>query len=87
MGCFGPAMNVADRAEKLIAKTQNLSTLSSGEKKRMFEFLSLFLGVPLMAGFELSADILKQIKTKGEVQSPLGGLPAVTKDIASNLLQ
>lgn len=87
VGCFGPAKNVANRAEKLIAKTQNLSTLSSGEKKRMFEFLSLFLGIPLMAGFELSADILKQIKTKGEAQSPLGDLPAVTKDIASNLLQ
>ncbi len=86
VGCFGPSKTVANRAEKLKTLTRNLSSVSSGEKKSAYEFLSLFLSVPLMAGFELSADILKQIKLKGEAQTPIGGLPSVTTDIATNLL-
>ncbi len=87
VGCFGPAINVAPRAEKLKEMTKNIASMSSGDKKNTYEFLSLFLNVPLMAGFDLSADILKQIKKTGQVQTPLANIPSTTLDIASNLLQ
>jgi F420-non-reducing hydrogenase small subunit len=87
VGCFGPSKIAHPRVEKLIEKTSDISNISSGEKKAMYEFLSLYLNVPLMAGFDLSADILKQIKEKGEAQTPLTSLNDKAKSVASNILK
>jgi len=84
VGCYGPAKNTSDRAAKLKGMTQNLGQITSGDKKSLFEFLSLFLNVPLMAGFDLAGDLLKQVKLKGKVLTPLTNLPEMTESIASN---
>ncbi|TFG06827.1 MAG: hypothetical protein EU539_06560 [Promethearchaeota archaeon] len=87
VGCFGPAKTVSARVEKLKSMSENLGQINSGNKKSLYEFLSLFLNVPLMAGFDLSGDILKQVKKKGSPQTPLANLPPDTEQIASNLLR
>jgi hypothetical protein len=66
--------------------TTRLDKISTGDKKSLYEFLALFLNVPLMAGFDLSTDILKQIKKKGAAQTPLTNIPATSTKIATNLL-
>jgi F420-non-reducing hydrogenase small subunit len=86
VGCLGPAKTVSSRAGKLKSMIGNIGGLSSGDKKCINEFLPLFLNVPLMAGFDLSADILKQIKIRGEVKTPLANLPNDTVDIASKIM-
>jgi len=86
VGCMGPAKTVSARASKLKEMTQNIASASSGDKKSINEFLSLFLNVPLMAGFDLSADILKQVKKRGIPETPLANLPPDTESIASNIL-
>jgi len=86
VGCFGPSKTVASRAEKLIGMTKNLGAINTGDKKNLFEFLTLFLNIPLMAGFDLAGDILKQIKNRGAPESPLANLPPTTGEIASNIL-
>jgi F420-non-reducing hydrogenase small subunit len=86
VGCLGPAKNVSSRATKLKAMVGNIGSLSSGDKKSVFEFLPLFLNVPLMAGFDLSADILKQIKIRGDVTTPLANIPSDTAEIASKVM-
>jgi F420-non-reducing hydrogenase small subunit len=87
VGCFGPSKTAHKRAEKLIEKTSDITSISSGEKKALYEFLSLYLNVPLMAGFDLSADILKQIKEKGEAQTPLTSLNEKAQAVATNILK
>lgn len=86
VGCFGPAKTVSARASKLNDMTKNLASASSGDKKTTYEFLTLFLNVPLMAGFDLAGDILKQVKKKGAPTTPLANLPSDTEAIASNIL-
>ncbi len=86
VGCFGPAKTVDSRAEKLNNMANNLGTLSSGDKKSVHEFLPLFLNVPLMAGFDLAGDILKQIKKRGSPETPLANLPPTTEEIAGKLM-
>ncbi|TFF85351.1 MAG: hypothetical protein EU551_04225 [Promethearchaeota archaeon] len=86
VGCFGPSKTAHARADKLVDLTSNLGDISSGEKKAMFEYLSLYLNIPLMAGFDLSADVLKQIKNKGEVSGPLPQLNEKAQTIATNIL-
>jgi F420-non-reducing hydrogenase small subunit len=86
VGCFGPSKTVSNRAEKLKSMTNNLETISSGDKKNLYQFLTLFLNVPLMAGFDLAGDILKQVKKRGKPETPLANLPSATEDIASNIL-
>ncbi|MFO8020408.1 MAG: hypothetical protein R6U96_17435 [Promethearchaeia archaeon] len=87
VGCLGPAKSVYDKnADKLAEMLSNMDDLSSGDKKSLNEFLALFLNVPLMAGFDLSADILKQIVKDGEVQTPLANMPEKTEQIASIIL-
>ncbi|MHA2390709.1 MAG: NADH-quinone oxidoreductase subunit B family protein [Promethearchaeota archaeon] len=86
VGCFGPAKTVDSRADKLNSMVKNLTPLSSGDKKTIFEFSTLFLGLPLMAGFDLAGDILKQIKKRGAPETPLANLPPTTEDIGSTLL-
>ncbi|MBD3338178.1 MAG: hypothetical protein GF353_03665 [Candidatus Lokiarchaeota archaeon] len=86
VGCFGPSTSVHARAEKLVEKAKNLSSVSSGERKALFEFLSLFLSVPLMAGFDLDGDILKQVKKTGEAKVPLADLPDKTMEVANAAL-
>jgi F420-non-reducing hydrogenase small subunit len=86
VGCMGPSKTVSARAAKLNDMTKNLASVSSGDKKTTFEFLSLFLNVPLMAGFDLAADILKQVKKRGAPETPLANLPSDTEAIASNIL-
>ncbi len=86
VGCMGPAKTVSARASKLNDMTKNLGSVSSGDKKTTYEFLSLFLNVPLMAGFDLAADILKQVKKRGAPETPLANLPSDTEAIASNVL-
>ncbi|MHA1256447.1 MAG: hypothetical protein ACTSPS_12685, partial [Promethearchaeota archaeon] len=66
--------------------TKSLASVSSGDKKTTYEFLTLFLNVPLMAGFDLAGDILKQVKKKGVPTTPLANLPSDTEAIASNIL-
>jgi F420-non-reducing hydrogenase small subunit len=60
--------------------------LSSGDRKTLYEFLPLFLNVPLMAGFDLAGDILKQIKIHGSPNTTLANLPPTTMEIAEKLL-
>jgi F420-non-reducing hydrogenase small subunit len=86
VGCFGPAKTVDSRAEKLSNMANNLSSISSGDKKTLLEFSTLFLGLPLMAGFDLAGDILKQIKKHGSPDTPLANLPPTTEEIASKLM-
>ena len=87
VGCLGPAKTVSARAEKLKAMTQNFDQLSSGDKKNLHEFLTLFLNVPLMSGFDLAGDILKQVRKTGEAQTALANVPADTADIYANILR
>ncbi len=87
VGCYGPSKTVAGRVGKLKEMAAGLSSVSSGNKKSLYQFLSLFLNVPLMAGFDLSADILKQIKNTGDVQTPLSNLPQDTLDLASSAMK
>ena len=86
VGCLGPAKAVSSRATKLKEMVGNIGGLDSGNKKSIFEFLPLFLNVPLMAGFDLSADILKQIKRTGIPTTPLANIPNDTAEIASKLM-
>lgn len=86
VGCMGPAKNVFNKASKLLEMTRSLYTISSGEKKNLYEFMCLFLNAPLMAGFDLSGDILKQVKKRGKPESPLANMPSTTTEIATNLL-
>lgn len=86
VGCMGPSKTVSVKAEKLNSMTKNLGAISSGDKKNLYEFLSLFLNVPLMAGFDLAGDILKQVKKKGTPETSLANLPPTTEEIASNLM-
>ncbi|MFX0188193.1 MAG: hypothetical protein ACFE8A_10705 [Candidatus Hodarchaeota archaeon] len=86
VGCMGPAKTVAARALKLNDMTKNLASASSGDIKSTYEFLTLFLNVPLMAGFDLVGDILKQVKKTGAPTTPLANLPPDTETIASNIL-
>ncbi|MBN1800273.1 MAG: hypothetical protein JW891_02140 [Candidatus Lokiarchaeota archaeon] len=85
VGCFGPSKTVASQVNGLMKMAENIN-LSSGDKKTLYRFLALFLNIPLMAGFDLSADILKQIKKTGNVITPLTNLPADTEKIASKFL-
>ncbi|MFX1572575.1 MAG: hypothetical protein ACFFB0_07495 [Promethearchaeota archaeon] len=87
VGCFGPAKTVDLRAEKLNTMTKDLNSINSGDKKNLYEFLTLFLNIPLMAGFDLSGDILKQVKKHGTPDTPLANLPPSTEEISSNLLR
>jgi coenzyme F420-reducing hydrogenase gamma subunit len=87
VGCFGPSKAVSHRVGKLEEMVNNINQLSSGDKKNLYEFLSLFLNVPLMAGFDLAGDILKQIKIKGEVKTELANLPPETESIASKVMR
>ena len=86
VGCFGPAKTVDSRADKLNNMANSLGTLSSGNKKSLYEFLPLFLNVPLMAGFDLAGDILKQVKKYGTPETPLANLPPTTEEIAGKLM-
>jgi F420-non-reducing hydrogenase small subunit len=86
VGCFGPSKAVDARVGKLADMVKNADSLSSGDKKNLYEFLALFLNVPLMAGFDLAGDILKQVKKKGTPQTPLANLPSETEQIASNIM-
>ena len=86
VGCFGPAKTVDSRADKLNTMTKSLGAVSSGDQKNIYEFLTLFLNVPLMAGFDLAGDILKQIKKRGSPETPLANLPPSTEEIAGNLM-
>lgn len=86
VGCMGPSKTVSARASKLNDMTKSLASASSGDKKTTYEFLTLFLNVPLMAGFDLAGDILKQVKKKGAPTTPLANLPSDTEAIASNIL-
>jgi coenzyme F420-reducing hydrogenase gamma subunit len=86
VGCFGPAKTVDSRAEKLNSMAMNLGSISSGDKKSLYEFLTLFLNVPLMAGFDLAGDILKQVKKHGTPDTPLANLPPTTEEIAGKLM-
>jgi F420-non-reducing hydrogenase small subunit len=81
VGCLGPAKTVSAKAEKLAGMLK--SPLSSGDKKNLYEFLTLFLNLPLMAGFDLSGDILKQVAKKGAPTTPLANLPPTTIEIAT----
>ena len=87
VGCFGPAKTVDSRADKLNNMANSLGTLSSGDKKSLYEFLPLFLNVPLMAGFDLAGDILKQIKNRGSPETPLVNLPPTTEEIAGKIME
>jgi F420-non-reducing hydrogenase small subunit len=86
VGCFGPSKAVNARVGKLTDMVKNADSLSSGDKKNLYEFLALFLNVPLMAGFDLAGDILKQVKKKGTPQTPLANLPSETEQVASSIM-
>jgi len=87
VGCLGPSKTVSARAEKLKAMTQNIDQLSSGDKKTLHEFLTLFLNVPLMAGFDLAGDILQQVRKTGEPKTALANVPPDTGGIYANLMK
>jgi F420-non-reducing hydrogenase small subunit len=86
VGCFGPAKTVDSRAEKLNNIVNNLGKINSGNKKSLYEFLPLFLNVPLMAGFDLAGDILKQVKKYGTPETVLAHLPPTTEEILGKLM-
>ncbi len=86
VGCLGPAKSVSPRVSKLAQMTENLEQISSGDKKNLYEFLTLFLNLPLMAGFDLAGDILQQVKKTGEAQTSLANLPNETGNIATKVM-
>jgi F420-non-reducing hydrogenase small subunit len=86
VGCFGPSKTVDSRTSKLSNMVKNVDALSSGDKKNMYEFLALFLNIPLMSGFDLAGDILKQIKKHGAPQTSLANLPSETEGIATSIM-
>lgn len=86
VGCFGPATTTDARASKLAEMAKGLNGVSSGNKKSLFEFLALFLNVPLMAGFDLAADVLLEINKKGAPSIALANLPPATMEIAGVVL-
>ncbi len=86
VGCLGPSKTVDSRVSKLGDMVKNADSLSSGDKKNMYEFLTLFLNIPLMSSFDLAGDILKQIKKTGAPQTPLANLPSETEGIASSIM-
>ena len=86
VGCMGPAKTVSSKIDKLNGIARDLGSITSGDKKNLYEFLALFLNIPLMAGFDLAGDILKQIKNKGNVETPLANIPPSTEEIVSKLL-
>jgi len=86
VGCLGPAKSVSSRVGKLAQMTENFGQLNSGDKKNLYEFLTLFLNVPLMAGFDLAGDILQQVKKTGETQISLANLPNETGNITTNIM-
>ena len=86
VGCYGPSKTVSARAERLNEMSKNINSISSGNKKSLLEFLTLFLNLPLMAGFYLAGDLLKQIKKRGTLETPLANLPPTTEEIASNFM-
>jgi coenzyme F420-reducing hydrogenase gamma subunit len=86
VGCFGPSKAVDARVGKLADMVRNADSLSSGDKKNLYEFLALFLNIPLMAGFDLAGDILKQVKKTGTPQTPLANLPSETEQVASSVM-
>ncbi|MHA2036345.1 MAG: NADH-quinone oxidoreductase subunit B family protein [Promethearchaeota archaeon] len=87
VGCFGPAKTVDSRADKLKKMVKKPDKLSSGDLKSLHEFLPLFLNVPLMAGFDLAGDILKNIKTHGSPGVALANLPPTTEEIAGRIIE
>ena len=86
VGCLGPSKAVDAKADKLEGMLGNIAAVSTGDKKNLYEFLTLFLNIPLMTSFDLSADILKQIKLTGSPAAPLAGLPDKTIAIAGKLM-
>jgi len=86
VGCLGPAKSVSFRVGKLAQMTENLEQINSGDKKNLYEFLTLFLNIPLMAGFDLAGDILQQVKKTGETQTTLANLPNETGNIATKIM-
>jgi coenzyme F420-reducing hydrogenase gamma subunit len=86
VGCLGPSKAVDARVGKLADMAKNAASLSSGDKKNLYEFLALFLNIPLMAGFNLAGDILTQIKKTGSPQTPLANLPSETEEITSTIM-
>jgi F420-non-reducing hydrogenase small subunit len=86
VGCYGPAKTVDSRADKLSLISKSLHSINSGDKKSLYEFVTLFLGLPLMAGFDLAGDILKQVKKRGVPETPLANLPPTTEEIATTLM-
>lgn len=87
VGCRGPSTTASDEAIKLNKMTSNLSQLDQNNRKNIFEFLTLFLHVPLMAGFDWVKDILRQIKLKGRPEMIVGTYIPITEEIGSNLLR
>jgi len=83
---MGPSKIVSSKIDKLNNIARDLSSISSGDKKNLFEFLTLFLNVPLMSGFDLKGDILKQINNKGNIETPLANLPPSIEEIVTKLL-
>ncbi|MFX0033338.1 MAG: hypothetical protein ACFE8V_05105 [Promethearchaeota archaeon] len=86
VGCFGPSTSVDGRASRLNDMLRNIDSFKSGDKKSLYEFLALFLNIPLMAGFDLAGDILKQVKRTGSPQTPLAEMPSQTTDIATTIM-
>ncbi|MFW9988276.1 MAG: hypothetical protein ACFFC3_06445 [Candidatus Odinarchaeota archaeon] len=86
VGCMGPAKTVDSRSEKLKEFVKNIDNPSSRNIKYLNEFLTLFLNIPLISGFELRGDILKQIKTTGDVSTPLTNLPPSTLEVVNGIL-
>ncbi|MHA1678954.1 MAG: hypothetical protein ACTSUX_15035 [Promethearchaeota archaeon] len=86
VGCFGPSKTASPRAEKLKELVANLNGSESGNKKILNEFLTLYLNMPLMAGFDLAGDILKQVKKRGKPETPLANLTPEAEAITTSAL-
>ena len=73
VGCQGPSNNVASkRLEKLLEISGNLENLSPENKKILYQFLELFLNMPILGTFFL-------------VGPKLPDMPAETELIAKNI--
>jgi len=87
VGCRGPSTTASDEAIKLNNMTSNLSQIDAYNRKNIFEFLTLFLNIHLMAGFDWVKDILRQIKLKGRPEMTVGTYIPIIEEIGSNLLR
>lgn len=86
LGCFGPSLKNDVRVTELISMIKKVDIKNKDNKNSIFKFLSLFLNVPLISGFEISNDPLKNVTLKDQLDKNNLLYPPETRELVSILL-